>query len=95
MEIAPKIIDNKLHIDGYIYYRSKSVKERIYWECNRLRVGLCTARAITNDPAEGQRVVVFKGPDKSEHSHPPKQEEVAADMLMNKVKTVGKHCGRL
>lgn len=70
-----EISGNKLLLDGFIYFRSKIHKSKIYWECRRLRLNRdCNARAITNDPAPGEPVHIIKGSTESPHSHPPNHD---------------------
>ena len=47
--IVFEIIDKNLVIEGYIFYKHKESKNGLmtYWECNRLRLKMCKARAIT------------------------------------------------
>ena len=84
--MAPQIVGKQLHIDGYIYVRSRVAKERVYWDCRLLRRGTCTARAITSDPSDGGNIEVFKGPDGSKHDHPPNREETTAEVIIERVK---------
>jgi len=84
--MAPEIIDRKLHVDGYIYLRSRAAKSRVYWDCRLLRGRTCTARAITSDPAEGGQLQLYKGLEESKHSHLPNREEVATEVLTRTLK---------
>jgi hypothetical protein len=84
--MAPEIIDKKLHVNGYLYLRSRRSKGRVYWDCRLLRGKTCTARAVTSDPEDGGQLQLFKGPDESEHSHPPDREEVAAEVITSRLK---------
>lgn len=81
-----EIRDNKLYIAGYRYLHSRRAKGRRYWDCDRVRTKQCSARAVTNDPADGAPVVVFKGPSESSHLHAPNHEEVQADILTQTLK---------
>lgn len=73
-----KVYGSKLILDGFVYHQSrKPAKGRCYWDCNRLRRGECTARAITAEQSDPSAVViVYK---QSEHEHPPDQEECRAE----------------
>lgn len=82
-----KIIGKKLLVDGYVYLRSSVTEEKIYWDCNRVRNGHCTARAITNNPTLPTDVIVLKGPSESKHTHAPNQEEVKAQEITYTPKT--------
>lgn len=55
-----KVVDKKLLLEGFIYLKSKSQKNKTYWDCKRLRAGECKARAITTDPDNEGRVRVIK-----------------------------------
>lgn len=44
-----RIIDNKLHVDGYIYLQNKIVKGKVYSNCRLGRNKECSAGAITTD----------------------------------------------
>lgn len=81
-----QIVDKKLLVDGYVYLRSRIVKEKIYWDCRLVRTGLCAARAITNNPPAPTDVILLKGPEQSSHSHPPNQEEVEAEKITSRIK---------
>ena len=78
-----QIVGNKLFINGYIYYHSKY---RTQWECVRLRAGECKTRAVTNNPAEGEELVVIRGPSESPHAHPPNFNECKAEKVRSSVK---------
>lgn len=65
-----KIIDKKLLLDGFVYLRSRPRGPKTYWDCNRLRRGECTARAVTT--MHGDEIIVLRN---SSHTHPPNQEE--------------------
>ncbi|XP_051171104.1 uncharacterized protein LOC127287979 [Leptopilina boulardi] len=81
---APTIVGKQLILDGYIYYKNKINKNRYHWECRKLRLKECTARAIRT--YEGGKIVVIKGPEKSPHSHPPNREEAEAETLKTAIK---------
>lgn len=81
-----QIVEKKLLLDGYVYLRSRIVKEKIYWDCRLVRGGTCSARAITINPASPADVVVLKGPTESKHSHPPNEEELQAEKITSKIK---------
>ena len=76
-----EIKDKKLLVDGYIYVQSRQGNGKIYWDCRRVRSRECRARAITNEPAPGQVIVLLKGPQESKHSHLPNREQVKAVAL--------------
>lgn len=61
--------DKKLFIDGYSYARSRAA------DCQRVRQGECTARAVTNDPRPDEDIIVYRGPAECTHTHPPNSEE--------------------
>ena len=42
-----EIVGNKLLIDGFVFIRSKTIKGRTYWDCNRLHQREYSARAIS------------------------------------------------
>lgn len=84
--MAPRVIDKKLHLDGYMYVRSRTAKGRVYWDCRLLRGRTCTARAITSDPEEGGVIEVYKGPAESQRSHPPNREKNAAEAITATIK---------
>lgn len=74
-----EIIANKLHLGGYIYYKSRGRNEKTYWDCRKTKRKECSARAITV-------INVLRGPNESEHSHPPDREEVAAEKVTQRIK---------
>ena len=76
--MTSKITDGKLHVAGFIYYKSKSTSSRPYWECREVKQKQYTARAITNVPVRPEDLALFKGPAESTHSHPPNVDESAA-----------------
>ena len=53
-----KMIEKKLFMDGYVYLRSQAFKDRVYWDCRKIRIGACATPAITNNPVAGAHVVV-------------------------------------
>ena len=75
-----------MYLVGYIYLQSRVTKGRVYWDCKKLRGGECTARAVTSDPTAGEPVEVYKGVPELDHSHPPNQEESAAERLTTTLK---------
>lgn len=80
-------IDGKqMVLQGYVYQRTNISNRRAYWVCKRYYTKECTARAVTSDPADGLPVVVFKGPDKSVHLHPPNVEQNVASKLTQSLK---------
>ena len=84
--MAPEVVDEKLHLDGFIYLQSRAAIGRVYWDCRLVRGKQCTARAVTNDPTNGDPLVLFKGPKEAPHSHPPNREETAAAKITASVK---------
>lgn len=81
-----EIIANKLHLDGYIYYKSRVRNEKTYWDCRKTKRKECTARAVTIVNVSDGNIEVLKGPTDSSHSHPPDREEVAAEKLIQGIK---------
>jgi hypothetical protein len=84
--MEPEVSDKQLFLGGYAYQRDRISNRRAYWVCKRMYRRECTARAITSDPADGVPVVVFKGPDQSEHQHPPNVEENIAAKVRTAMK---------
>lgn len=80
------LVNGQLHLDGFIYIRSRSGKSRVYWDCRKVRSGECKGRAVTTEPTEDEEVIVLRGPKDSPHTHPPNREEAAADVVMEKIK---------
>ncbi|KAJ8665086.1 hypothetical protein QAD02_006748 [Eretmocerus hayati] len=72
-QIPPIIIGNQLKIDQFVYMQvgASNYSSRIYWRCVRYRSGECNSTAITSNPFANQELIVFKGPNESEHDHPP------------------------
>ena len=85
-----KIIDMKLHVSGYVYYKSRTQRGKIYWECRLLKAGQCTARAITTDVIPPAVPVVYKGPAESPHSHPANVDESAAEEFASRLKRIAR-----
>src|SRR6266576_5746658 len=81
-----EINGKKLFLNGYIYLRSRSRNGRVYWDCQKVRQKECKGRVVTNDPQEGEPVIVHKGPAESPHQHAPNQEEVRAAALTQNLK---------
>lgn len=80
MNSGPEIVGGKrLFLEGFVYVRSKADGHRTYWDCNKVRNKECKARAIT--VFVGENVVVEKGPDVSQHAHPPNREEAEAEKI--------------
>jgi len=75
----------KLLSHGYVYLKSKSEKNKTYWECRRLPKKECRAQAITS--LRNDELIVLK---KTEHSHPPNQEEVKAAEVKARVKDIAR-----
>lgn len=79
--------ENKLFIEGYIYYKSKTHNGKVYWDCIRTKTKECTGRAITSAPQPGQEeVTLYKGPAESAHLHAPNRDEVDATVLTQTLK---------
>ena len=70
----------KLLLNGQMYYRRNTVKERQYWEC--VRKGECRGTAITTQSAHGAITVHKEG----QHSHAPNQELVEAERVKQTLK---------
>ena len=81
-----QVVGGKLHVDGYIYVRSRVAKSKTYWDCRQVRSGTCKARAITTESAAAGKVTILKGPKESSHVHPPDREEASADAFTQKLK---------
>ena len=81
MNKLPEIVNEvRLFVDGYMYCRGKKpVGNTNYWECKKLRSKECTARAITS--TTNGVVTVLKGPNESQHSHPPNREVNEAEKI--------------
>ena len=83
--MSAKIVDNKLLINGFVYYRGKIRGSKQHWECKRYRLDKdCTARATTNLIVPGAAIVVYKGPVQSEHQ--PNHNECRAEEVKDKLK---------
>ena len=82
-----QVYDKKLTIDGFLYLRSKSKKDKTYWDCKRLRLKECKARAITGEFASGD-IMVLKGPRESPHSHPPNREECEVENFLHRYNNI-------
>jgi len=81
-----KVVGGHLHLDGYVYVRSRTAAGNMYWDCNRVRRRECRARAISTLPAGNGAVTLYKGPNQSEHQHAPNVEAAAAEELTQSVK---------
>lgn len=81
-----KIVGTKLIIDGFIYIKSRKRNGRTYWDCQKLRAGVCNARAVTTTAAVGNALNVESGPSTSKHDHPPNQEQTKAEMFVQELK---------
>ena len=82
-----KIIDNKLHMDGCVFLKSKTRNGRIYWDCRKVRGGECRARAVTAEALSPEGEVIFyKRPKIEEHTHVGNEEECLADNLRSSLK---------
>lgn len=67
MSSQPVISGGILHLKGYIYYKTKSYKNHLYWECERYKSKECDIRIITRQ--DGNEIVDIKGLE-STHEHP-------------------------
>ncbi len=67
-----KIVGSKLIIDGFIHLRCRQRGIRTYWDCQKVKAGECTARAITAATATEEGIVAIRGPVESSHilTHP-------------------------
>ncbi len=81
-----EIVGSKLIIDGFIYPCCRQCGIRTYWDCQKVKVGECTARAITAAAATEEGIVVIRGPAESSHTHPPSQEQCKAEKVLTRVK---------
>ncbi|KAJ8665085.1 hypothetical protein QAD02_006747 [Eretmocerus hayati] len=76
----PKLIGQRLCLDGYIYTNSNraSIYDRNYWMCRRYHSSnnKCLARATTSEPKVGEELTVYRGPAQSKHNHPPSEDEI-------------------
>lgn len=88
--MVAKIVDGKLHVAGYVYYKSKAQRGRIYWECRLVKQKQCTARAISTDASPPANLVLLKGPAESAHSHPPNVDQSAAEVFTSRVKRLAR-----
>ncbi len=73
-----KIVVSKLIIDEFIYLRCRQCGIRTYWNCQKVRDGEYTARAITAAAATEEGVVIIRGLVESSHTHLPSQEQCKA-----------------
>lgn len=80
-----EIVGSKLHLDGYMYYRTRERNERTYWECLRSKKKECSARAVSIIGANGH-IEIVRGPANSPHSHPPNVEENVAEKFNVRLK---------
>ncbi|CAB0042382.1 unnamed protein product [Trichogramma brassicae] len=86
MNNDPEIVNEvRLFVDGYVYVRSMSNGNRVYWDCQKLRSKECRARAITI--SSHGTVTVVKGPEQDPpHSHPPNREVAEAEKIKLTIK---------
>ncbi len=56
-----KIVGSKLIIDRFIYLRCHQCGICTYWDCQKVRAGECTARAITAAAATDEGIAVIRG----------------------------------
>lgn len=82
--MSARIVDKKLVLNGFVYYRGKVRKNKQHWECKRYRLTRdCTARATTNLIVPGGEIIVLA---ESQHEHPPNHNEVAAEKVKEVLK---------
>ncbi len=86
----PKIVGSKLSIGGFIYLHCRQCGIRTYWDCQKVRDGECTARAITAAAAAEEGIVVIRGPVESSHTQPPGLEQHKAEEVLTRVKRKAK-----
>lgn len=82
---AERFHEKRLDIDGFMYVFSFDRKASTYWDCSKVRNKECKARAVTSVNHMNQLVVV-KGPNESEHSHPPNRDAVEAEKIRLNIK---------
>jgi len=79
----------KLIIDGFVYVKSRERGTRMYWDRQKVRPGECTAQAVTSlikRPLDS--ITVLSGPTTSRLSHPPNQDAVKAQVIVEEMKTL-------
>lgn len=84
---AEKLSERRLHVGGYMYIKSFERKGSTYWDCIRVRDKTCRARAVTSLDHQ-DNILVDKGPAQSAHQHPPNPEEVEAERIKARIKSV-------
>lgn len=73
----PRIIGSKLVHEGFIYTRSHKPKNgKTYWDCQKLRQQLCTARIVTIT-RDGETFISKSKP----HEHAPDRELAEAEVV--------------
>ncbi|KAJ8665091.1 hypothetical protein QAD02_006753 [Eretmocerus hayati] len=75
----PKVVGSKLFINGFVYTRCYCYGIEVpktYWQCRMCKPGSCPATAISSNPDLSQALIVYRGPNESEHSHPPISAEL-------------------
>lgn len=77
---------NFLHVDGFLYYYHSCPKNHVYWNCRKKDE--CLARIITAPVIDTEDIVIYKGIDKSPHTHAPNREEVEAVRIVAGIKRV-------
>lgn len=82
-----KLVGSKLVINGFTYVKSRQRGRRIYWDCQKLRMRECTARAVTLASTRPlDPITVLSGPTTSKHNHPPNPDGVKAQVVVEGVK---------
>ncbi|XP_054734051.1 uncharacterized protein LOC129241637 [Anastrepha obliqua] len=62
-------------------------KWKTYWDCNRLRKGGCSAKAVTVMNSED--VIILRGPAQSKHDiHPPNREDGETEVIVDRLNRV-------
>ncbi len=85
-----KIVDSNLIIIEFVYLHCRQCGIGTYWDCQKVRAGECTARAITAAATTEKGIVVIRGPIESSHTHPPSQEQCKAEEVLTPVKRKAK-----
>ncbi|KAJ8665096.1 hypothetical protein QAD02_006758 [Eretmocerus hayati] len=77
-KVVVKLIGKKLHLDGFLFSKSTTYRNRITWECRKYRAKFgekrCPAKVITSDPANSEEIIVYEV--LSAHNHEPNLQEV-------------------
>lgn len=84
--MAVKIVDGKFQVSGFVYYKWKEQRGRMYEDCREAKQGECKAHAISNAPLCNEDLVIFRGPEESAHLHPPDVDKSAVEQITARVK---------